>query len=64
LSLSGYSGDPIYVDQLTIPGATIQTFHHAFLCKYSGVHRQVDVLLKDRSVENIMNDIRQFKESV
>ena len=45
LSLNGYPGDPIHVDQLTIPGATIQNFHNVFLCEYSGVHRQVNVVL-------------------
>ena len=72
LTLNGYPGDPIHVDQLTIPGAIIQTLHHASMCGYSGEHRQVDVLLiaglndllKDRTVKNIMNDIKQFKESV
>ena len=71
-SFNSYQGDPIHIDYITIPGATVKDLHHAFLAEYGNVHRPIDVLLvaglndvlKGATVQQIMQDIEEFKESV
>ena len=71
-SFNSYQGDPIHIDYITIPGATVKDLHHAFLAEYGNVHRPIDVLLvaglndvlKGATVQQIMKDIEDFKESV
>ena len=71
-SVNGYQGDPIHIDYITIPGATIKDLHHAFLAEYGNVHRPIDVLLvaglndvlKGSTSDQILKDMEAFKESV
>ena len=71
-SENGYPGDDIHVKQLTIPGATLRSLHHAFMAEYSNCYKPFDVLLvgglndamRGRSAEDIIQDIQAFKVDV
>ena len=43
--VNGYQGDPLHMDEICIPGATIRELKHAFQAEYSGIRRPVDVVL-------------------
>ena len=71
-SFNGYQGDPIHIDYITIPGATVKDLHHAFLAEYGNIHRPVDVVLvagfnniiRGSSADEIMKDIIDFNGTV
>ena len=70
--MSGYEGDEIHIDYLTIPGATVRELEHAFMAEYGNVHRAVDVLLvaglndilRGATDHEILEDIQHFSDSV
>ena len=70
--MSGYEGDEIHIDYLTIPGATVRELEHAFMAEYGNVHRAVDVLLvaglndilRGAKESEILEDIQHFSDSV
>lgn len=67
-----YCGDTLHVDEITIPGATVQTLTHAFEAEYCRRPQPKDVLLvcglndilRGHSVGSIMNDIIHLKKVV
>lgn len=67
-SFHGYQGDPIHLDYITIPGATVKELHHAFRAEYGNIHRPVDVILvaglndisRVSSADKIIRDIIDF----
>ena len=71
-SMTGYQGDDIHIDYITIPGATVRELEHAFMAEYSNVHRPVDVLLvgglndilRGATDSEIIEDISHFRNSV
>ena len=69
---NGYKGDVIHVDQIGVSGAKIEDLEFAFLAEYRYLYRPCDVLLvsgyndlvRGRTPERIMSDIRSFKTEV
>lgn len=67
-----YPGDRIHVDQVGVSGARIEELEHAFMAEYYRLRRPYDVLvvsgyndlLKGRSPEDILEDLRSFKKNV
>jgi len=71
-SINGYPGDPIHIEYISIPGATIRDLHHAFRAEYGNTHRPVDVILcsglndviAGSNSDEIMQDIYDFGKTV
>ena len=67
-----YEGDPVHLDYVTIPGATIEQLHHAFEAQYNGCKQPLDVLivagynniLQDQSLDEILQHLQDFKKAV
>ena len=70
--MTGYQGDDIHIDYITIPGTTVSELEHAIMAEYSNVHRSVDVLLvgglndilRGATDSEIIEDISHFRNSV
>ena len=67
-----YRGNDIHVEEITIPGGTIDDLRHAFEAEYSNSYRCVDVLLvcglndvlRNRTMEQILISYKDLQESV
>ena len=71
-SPGAYEGDPVHLDYITIPGATIEQLQHAFEVQYRGINQPLDVIfiagynniLRNESLETILNRYSVFKKHV
>ena len=67
-----YEGDPLHLDYITIPGATIEQLQHAFEAQYNGCKQPLDVIivagynniLQDQCLEEILSHLSDFKKAV
>ena len=71
-SENGYPGDPIHIDQLSIPGAKIWELEFAFLAEYSHLYRPCDIhlvsglnnLLAGQNANQVMTELINFRRAV
>ena len=71
-SPGAYEGDPVHLDYITIPGATIEQLQHSFEVQYRGINQPLDVILiagynnilRYESLETILNRYSVFKKHV
>ena len=71
-TINRYKGDEIHVEQLTIPGATIEDVRHALEAEFKGTYRCIDVLavvglndvMRGRSREQIIADYTRLQNTV
>ena len=70
-SANNYPGDDLHIDYITILGACIKDLHHAFITEFKGVYKPVLLLvrgvndvLQGQTVEQILQDILNFKQTV
>ena len=71
-SYTGYTGDALHMDFITIPGGTIKVLKHALLAEYGAGNRALDVccvfglnnLLRNRKVADIVADMKDFQNTV
>ena len=71
-TINRYKGDEIHVEQLTIPGATIEDIRHALEAEFKGTYRCIDVLavvglndvMRGRSREQIIADYTRLQNTV
>ena len=70
---NGYEGDPLHIDMLGIPGATVRDLAHAFNAEYGGLNSPCDVLLvsglnnlmrEHQDVNMIIEEMEEFKHDV
>ena len=67
-----YKGDPLHIDHLECPGATVRELHHAFISEYDGFWRPVDVMLiaglnnvlRGQPAQAIIDEMKKFKTYV
>jgi hypothetical protein len=67
-----YRGNELHMEELTIPGASIDELTHALLAEFSGTYRPIDVVcvaglndvLRGRSEDNIINSYRKLQDAV
>ena len=70
--INNYPGDDLHMDVCTIPGATVRTLKHGLLSEYGACYRPLDILcvfglndlLAGRSVQQIVDDMRDFQSTV
>ena len=70
--INKYRGNDIHVEEITIPGGTVDDLRHAFEAEYSNSYRCVDVLLvcglndvlRNRSVEQVLKAYKDLQETV
>ena len=71
-SPGAYEGDPVHLDYVTIPGATVEQLQHAFEVQYRVIDLPLDVILvagynnilRNESLETIMSRYSVFKKHV